>query len=443
MQFKISTTGTQDPIVFHDLGARSFSHPTVDYDLSSEFKLSEISESYDVQNCIDLGYITAKDENDNPVIDVESIGLHQHGNKSELDKITIGDHDVTSTGNPHNVTKADVDLGNVDNVQQIPMSQKGVSGGIASLDGGGKVPIGQLPTAIQGGIKVIGTWNANTNTPNLSGLSPSNGEAYIVSVAGNTNLNGETNWKVKDLAAYINSEWIKLDNTDDVISVANKTGAVTLDKNDVGLNNVPNLDTTNAVNNQHTHNNKSELDKITIGDHDVTSTGNPHNVKATDISDFDTEVTNNSTVADHESRISGLEGAGLGISWFNFLIAVTPSSPLHIMGNGANGFNPGYDIRLLELRVQFLSEHNSQSALRVRVFKYDAVAAVSREVLSASANGVSQGYATLNDLTPDTDHYNLDSSEGDTVYLIIDRSNGSSPNRVSEISINVKYQPIG
>ena len=268
MQFKISTTGTQDPIVFHDLGARSFSHPTVDYDLSSEFKLSEISESYDVQNCIDLGYITAKDENDNPVIDVESIGLHQHGNKSELDKITIGDHDVTSTGNPHNV-------------------------------------------------------------------------------------------------------------------------------------------------------------------------------KATDISDFDTEVTNNSTVADHESRISGLEGAGLGISWFNFLIAVTPSSPLHIMGNGANGFNPGYDIRLLELRVQFLSEHNSQSALRVRVFKYDAVAAVSREVLSASANGVSQGYATLNDLTPDTDHYNLDSSEGDTVYLIIDRSNGSSPNRVSEISINVKYQPIG
>lgn len=36
-----------------------------------------------------------------------------------------------------------------------------------------------------------------------------------------------------------------------------------VDKNDVGLGNVPNLDTTSAVNNQHTHSNKSTLDLIT------------------------------------------------------------------------------------------------------------------------------------------------------------------------------------
>jgi len=47
--------------------------------------------------------------------------------------------------NPHNVTKQQVGLGNVDNVQQIPMSQKGQPNGVATLDDMGKVPSSQLP----------------------------------------------------------------------------------------------------------------------------------------------------------------------------------------------------------------------------------------------------------------------------------------------------------
>lgn len=39
---------------------------------------------------------------------------HDHSNKSELDLVTDGDHDVR-TDNPHSVTKAQVGLGNVDN----------------------------------------------------------------------------------------------------------------------------------------------------------------------------------------------------------------------------------------------------------------------------------------------------------------------------------------
>ncbi len=42
------------------------------------------------------------------------------------------------------LSKADVGLGNVDNVQQIPLSQKGVADGIATLDATGNVPVGQL-----------------------------------------------------------------------------------------------------------------------------------------------------------------------------------------------------------------------------------------------------------------------------------------------------------
>ncbi|GAJ16045.1 unnamed protein product, partial [marine sediment metagenome] len=41
---------------------------------------------------------------------------HEHDNKTELDKITIGDHDV-KTDNPHTVTKTQVDLGNVENLK--------------------------------------------------------------------------------------------------------------------------------------------------------------------------------------------------------------------------------------------------------------------------------------------------------------------------------------
>ena len=66
---------------------------------------------------------------------------------------------TTHTGNtetPHEVTKTQVGLGNVDNVQQIPASEKGANNGVATLDGG-KVPASQLP-ALLWNIKVLGTY---------------------------------------------------------------------------------------------------------------------------------------------------------------------------------------------------------------------------------------------------------------------------------------------
>jgi len=70
MAFKITTTGTQDLIVFNDLGARSFSHPTIDYDLEQEFDIDEISKSNDIQNAINQGWITAEDGLGNPVTNI-------------------------------------------------------------------------------------------------------------------------------------------------------------------------------------------------------------------------------------------------------------------------------------------------------------------------------------------------------------------------------------
>ena len=44
-----------------------------------------------------------------------------------------------------------------------------------------------------GALNYAGTWNASTNTPTLTSSVGNKGDYYVVSVAGNTNLNGETN----------------------------------------------------------------------------------------------------------------------------------------------------------------------------------------------------------------------------------------------------------
>jgi hypothetical protein len=79
-----------------------------------------------------------------------------------------------------------------------------------------------------GGVIYKGTWNASTNTPTLTSSVGTQGNYYIVSVAGSTNLNGITDWKVGDWAIYDGSAWQKVDNTDSVTSVNGLTGAVSL-----------------------------------------------------------------------------------------------------------------------------------------------------------------------------------------------------------------------
>jgi len=55
--------------------------------------------------------------------------------KSEVDTLkTTSDAHFSNLSNPHQVTKTQVDLGNVDNVKQIAASEKGVASGVATLD---------------------------------------------------------------------------------------------------------------------------------------------------------------------------------------------------------------------------------------------------------------------------------------------------------------------
>jgi hypothetical protein len=90
----------------------------------------------------------------------------------------------------------------------------------------------QINTLV-GGVQYKGTWNAATNTPTLQSSVGVQGNYYVVSVAGSTNLNGITDWKLGDWAIFNGSAWEKVDNTDAVISVNGQIGAVVLTTTDI------------------------------------------------------------------------------------------------------------------------------------------------------------------------------------------------------------------
>lgn len=124
------------------------------------------------------------------------------------------------------------------------IANKDQPNGYSSLDSGGKIPLANLPATL---LKYIGTWNASTNTPSLINPDTSKkGNVYTVSVAG---TQFGISWKIGDWLIY-NDSGIpeKSDNSDDVTSVNGQTGVVVLSKNDVGLGNVPNLDTSTTAN---------------------------------------------------------------------------------------------------------------------------------------------------------------------------------------------------
>lgn len=62
-----------------------------------------------------------------------------------------------------------------------------------------------------GALNYKGVWNANTNSPTLASGVGSKGDYYVVSVAGSTNLDGETLWGVGDWAAFNGTVWQKVD----------------------------------------------------------------------------------------------------------------------------------------------------------------------------------------------------------------------------------------
>ena len=209
-----------------------------------------------------------------------------------MDKIdaALSSHEL-DTNNPHEVTKTQIGLDNVANIDTTTTSNitdsvdkrfitdaqktvlentsgtntgdetnttiinkigytpentlnKGVNNGYCGLDSGGKVPLQNLPSTL---MHYEGTWNASTNTPALTSPDLTKTSwVYEVTTAGT--IFGE-DWEPGDWLIY-NASGIpeKSDNSDDVVSVNGKTGIVVVNKADVGLGNVANIDTSTTTN---------------------------------------------------------------------------------------------------------------------------------------------------------------------------------------------------
>jgi hypothetical protein len=135
---------------------------------------------------------------------------------------------VKGTGTTPMTASATIPNTDITGLGTASTKDAGAANGVATLDAGGKVPVSELPAAVLGALSYQGTWDAATNTPTLTSSVGTKGYYYVVSVAGNTNLNGITDWLVGDWAVFNGSIWQKVDNTETVTSVNGQTGAVVL-----------------------------------------------------------------------------------------------------------------------------------------------------------------------------------------------------------------------
>ena len=148
---------------------------------------------------------------------IDNITVDAYGRVTAVTTGATGQVNLISSGNTNTLTTS-----GTTSVQLTPNTGT-VSSSSTKLATGAQIQTA-IDTAVTGVLKYDGVWNANTNTPTLTGGSGTVGEYYIVSVAGNTNLDGITDWKVGDWAVFsdqVTDAWQKIDNT----QVGNVTGS--------------------------------------------------------------------------------------------------------------------------------------------------------------------------------------------------------------------------
>lgn len=158
------------------------------------------------------------------------------GKAGEVDgKVTTH---VGNKQNPHGVTKAQVGLGSVDNVQQIPLSQRGVANGVATLDAKGKVPVEQMPTTKTiNGASIFGSGNLQLSASlykivdTLPTTDIDTSKIYLVPASATTAKNNKTEYIYlgDPNKAYDESKWEKLGDEQKSSTVTTPGGSITVD----------------------------------------------------------------------------------------------------------------------------------------------------------------------------------------------------------------------
>lgn len=134
--------------------------------------------------------------------------------------------------NNHTGTQAQSTITNLvsDLADKIDVSEKGANNGVAELDGSGQVPLSQLPIS---SLSYKGVWDANSNTPTITGGVGTTGDFYWVTVAGTTSIDGIASWAIGDAIIYDGIAWQKAFLTAGVTSINGLTGVVTIDTDDI------------------------------------------------------------------------------------------------------------------------------------------------------------------------------------------------------------------
>ena len=112
----------------------------------------------------------------------------------------------------------------------IKLTEKGTANGVATLDNTGRIPASQLTIDA---MEYKGKWDASTNTPTLADGTGTDGDFYIVSVAGSQDLgSGTISFNLNDRVLYNGSEWERVP-AGQVDSVNGATGDVVLTGEDI------------------------------------------------------------------------------------------------------------------------------------------------------------------------------------------------------------------
>ena len=277
----------------------------------------------------------------------------------------------------------------------------GVANGAATLDSAGTVPISQLPAAVLGALSYQGTWNASTNTPTLTSSVGTKGYYYVVSVAGSTDLNGITDWKVGDWAVYNGTAWQKIDNTDSVTSVNGYTGAVVLTQSDIA-GTVPTSRTISTSTGltgggDLSANRTLAIDStvVTLTDTQTLTNKTLTSAKANEILDTNgNEILGLSPTASATDFLTVKNGIGVGVPLHIYAEGSSASIGLHIQpkGTGLVTISDGTDFNK---GIRFRSSGSAASAVTL----LDAVSTAGRVVTLPDATTTLVGKDTTDILT--------------------------------------------
>ena len=172
----------------------------------------------------DIGSIFLRDETLNCYLGKDFSSLYTWtlnlGDTYNFRLITVMNHWDYYAG-----SEAEQTLTKLANAQQVEdlflrKTLAGTPGGLATLDGDGKILITQLPTNTT---IFRGNWDASTGTyPAYTGITP--GDWYLVSVAGTI---GNVKYAVNDRIMWSGTAWVKQTATGEVVSVNGRSNVVT------------------------------------------------------------------------------------------------------------------------------------------------------------------------------------------------------------------------